>query len=48
MFDRIGSFQSSAQGSDLVSYIKVLSDGGDGANAGGDGSSQKGFPNVVR
>ncbi|TXG62168.1 hypothetical protein EZV62_013531 [Acer yangbiense] len=47
MFDRIGSFQSSAQGSDFVSYIKVLSDGGGGANAGGDGSSQKRFPIVV-
>ncbi|KAK3212083.1 hypothetical protein Dsin_016789 [Dipteronia sinensis] len=47
MFDKMGSFQRPDQGSDFVSYIKVLSDGGGGANAGRDGSSQKGFPIVV-
>ncbi|KAH7574123.1 hypothetical protein JRO89_XS03G0255000 [Xanthoceras sorbifolium] len=47
LFDRIGSFQSSDHGSGLVSYIKVLSNGGSDSNAGGDGSSQKHFPIVV-
>jgi hypothetical protein len=47
LFDRIGSFQNSDNGSGFVSYIKVLTDGSRGASPGGDGSSQKRFPYVV-
>ncbi|XP_041022746.1 G-type lectin S-receptor-like serine/threonine-protein kinase SD2-5 [Juglans microcarpa x Juglans regia] len=47
LFDRIGSFQNSDKGSDFVSLIKVLSNGGSGTNTGRDGSSQKRFPYVV-
>lgn len=47
LFDRIGSFQNSDNGSGFVSYIKVLSDGSSGVSPGGDGSGPKSFPYVV-
>ncbi|KAJ4707885.1 Receptor protein kinase [Melia azedarach] len=46
LFDSIGSFQSTNQGSGFVSYIKVLSEGS-ATNGGGSGSSQKHFPVVI-
>ncbi|KAJ0091082.1 hypothetical protein Patl1_12465 [Pistacia atlantica] len=47
LFDSIGTFQSSDQGSGYVAYIKVLNDGGADTNGGGGSSSQKHFPYVV-
>ncbi|XP_044471422.1 G-type lectin S-receptor-like serine/threonine-protein kinase SD2-5 [Mangifera indica] len=47
LFDSIGSFQSSDQGSGFVAHIKVLNDGGDDVNGGGHSSNQKRFPYVV-
>ncbi|KAJ4719142.1 Receptor protein kinase [Melia azedarach] len=46
LFGRIGSFQSTNQGSGFVSYIKVLNEGS-ATNGRGSGSSQKHFPVVV-
>jgi hypothetical protein len=45
LFDRIGSFQNSGNGSGFVSYIKVLADGSSRVSPGGDGSKR--FPYVV-
>lgn len=47
LFDRIGSLQSSNQGSGFVSYIKILGNGGSDTNNGGSGSNKKHFPVVV-
>lgn len=46
LFDQIGSLQSSSQGSGFSSYIKVLSNGGNGTTGAGNGGS-KGVPYVV-
>ncbi|XP_044463345.1 G-type lectin S-receptor-like serine/threonine-protein kinase SD2-5 isoform X2 [Mangifera indica] len=43
LFDSVGTFQSSDQGSGYVAYIKVFGD----TNGGGDSSNQKRFPYVV-
>ena len=45
LFDRIGGFQNSDNGSSFVSYIKVLADGSSRVSPGGDGSKR--FPYVV-
>ncbi|KAL5559793.1 hypothetical protein UlMin_036004 [Ulmus minor] len=46
LFDGLGNFQNSDEGSSFVSFVKVLS-GGSGSNSGGSGSSKKHFPYVV-
>ncbi|XP_059658153.1 G-type lectin S-receptor-like serine/threonine-protein kinase SD2-5 [Cornus florida] len=46
MFDRIGSLQSSTDGGGFISFVKVLSTGGDGQNTGG-GNSKKQSPFVI-
>ena len=45
LFDRIGSFRNSDNGSGFVSYIKVLADGSSRVSPGGDGSKR--IPYVV-
>ncbi|KAJ6373131.1 hypothetical protein OIU76_027461 [Salix suchowensis] len=47
-FSNIGSFQNSEAGPSFMAYIKVLSGGGSGSNAGGDGGSKKSFPIVEK
>ncbi|GKU87272.1 hypothetical protein SLEP1_g1702 [Rubroshorea leprosula] len=47
LFDQIGSFQSSGQGSGFASYVKVNKTGGNYTDDGGRGGRGKGFPYAV-
>ncbi|GLT25342.1 hypothetical protein SLA2020_004760 [Shorea laevis] len=47
LFDQIGGFQNSGQGSGFSAYVKVVNNGGNSINNGGGGGSRKGAPYIV-